>query len=65
MVQKSLNLPANYELINQFGPDHQKEFELVVKVEERILGRGRGLSKTQAGQAAAQDALIRMQNESE
>jgi len=65
VVQKSLNLPANYELINQFGPDHQKEFEMVVKVEEHILGRGRGFSKKQAGQAAAQDALIRMQNQSE
>ena len=65
VVQKSLNLPANYELINQFGPDHQKEFEMVVKVEERILGRGRGFSKKQAGQAAAQDALVCMQNESE
>ena len=61
-VQKNLNLPANYELVNQFGPDHQKEFEMVVKVEERILGKGRGLSKKQAGQAAAQDALNRMQS---
>ena len=61
-VQKNLNLPANYELVNQFGPDHQKEFEMVVKVEERILGKGRGFSKKQAGQAAAQDALNRLQN---
>ena len=61
-VQKNLNLPANYELLNQFGPDHQKEFEMVVKVEERILGKGRGFSKKQAGQAAAQDALNRMQS---
>jgi ribonuclease-3 len=61
-VQKKLNLPANYELVNQFGPDHQKEFEMVVKVEERILGRGRGFSKKQAGQAAAQDALNRLQS---
>ena len=61
-VQKNLNLPANYELVNQFGPDHQKEFEMVVKVEERILGKGRGFSKKQAGQAAAQDALNRMQS---
>ena len=61
-VQKNLNLPANYELVNQFGPDHQKEFEMVVKVEKRILGKGRGFSKKQAGQAAAQDALNRLQN---
>ena len=61
-VQKNLNLPANYELVNQFGPDHQKEFEMVVKVEKRILGKGRGFSKKQAGQAAAQDALNRMQS---
>ena len=61
-VQKNLNLPANYELVNQFGPDHQKEFEMVVKVEESILGRGRGFSKKQAGQAAAQDALNRLQS---
>ena len=61
-VQKNLNLPANYELVNQFGPDHQKEFEMVVKVEERILGKGRGFSKKQAGQAAAQDALNSMQS---
>ena len=63
-VQRNLNLPANYELINQFGPDHQKEFEMVVKVEERILGRGRGFSKKQAGQAAAQEALIQIQGSS-
>ena len=61
-VQKNLNLPANYELVNQFGPDHQKEFEMVVKVEERILGKGKGFSKKQAGQAAAQDALNRLQS---
>ena len=62
-VQKYLGLPATYEIVNQYGPDHQKEFEMAVKVEERVLGLGRGLSKKQAGQAAAQDALIRMQKQ--
>ena len=61
-VQKNLGHPAIYELVNHYGPDHQKEFEMAVKVQEKILGLGRGLSKKQAGQAAAQDALMHLQN---
>ncbi len=56
-IQKTHGISANYELVNQTGPDHQKEFEMAVRIDERELGRGRGYSKKQAGQAAAQNAL--------
>ncbi|HSI20102.1 MAG TPA: ribonuclease III [Verrucomicrobiae bacterium] len=46
-----------YDVISETGPDHAKEFSVVVRIGDRELGRGLGASK-QAGQvAAAAEAL--------
>ena len=55
-VQKHFRLLATYELINEFGPDHQKEFEMAVVIGPHEYGRGKGMSKKQAEQAAARQA---------
>ncbi|NTU60382.1 MAG: ribonuclease III [Deltaproteobacteria bacterium] len=46
-----------YRLVGETGPDHDKVFEVEILVGRRVLGRGRGRSKKEAEQRAAQDAL--------
>jgi ribonuclease-3 len=46
-----------YHLIRETGPDHDKEFEVEILLGSRHLGRGRGRSKKEAEQRAAEDAL--------
>lgn len=49
----------DYE-VSSSGPDHQKSFEASVSIAGRHLGSGRGRSKKQAEQAAAREALARL-----
>lgn len=39
------------------GPDHEPEFEAEVRVEDEVLGRGRGANKRTAERLAAEEAL--------
>ena len=43
--------------MSEEGPDHNKIFEVAVFVENKETGRGRGKSKQEAEQQAAQKAL--------
>ncbi len=47
----------NYRLVGEWGPDHDKTFEVEIRLGNRVLGKGRGRSKKEAEQRAAQDAL--------
>lgn len=47
-----------YETVAEEGPDHARQFTVVVKVEGQELGTGRGRSKREAQQLAAREALI-------
>jgi ribonuclease-3 len=49
-----------YTVVEQRGPDHDKTFEVEVVLLERCLGRGVGRSKREAEQAAARQALERL-----
>ena len=49
-----------YIVLREAGPDHRKEFTVVVKAGKRILGQGKGYSKKQAEQQAARRALESM-----
>ncbi len=53
---KGLPTPA-YEVVKEVGPDHDKEFTVVVKVAEIVKGTGAGKNKQQAQQQAALAAL--------
>lgn len=46
-----------YRPVSDSGPDHDKVFEVEIVVGKRVLARGRGKSKKEAEQRAAQDAL--------
>ena len=50
-----------YELISQDGPEHKKEFVISAKLNGHIYGRGWGLSKKNAEQMAAKEALEKLQ----
>lgn len=52
-----------YELIASSGPDHAKTFTTKIRISGRDLGVGEGGSKKQSEQAAAHEALDRIENE--
>jgi len=56
-TQTHFNCIPNYQIVNEKGPAHAKEFEVAVLVQENIRGRGNGKSKKEAEQAAAKSAL--------
>ena len=62
-VQKMFGIPSTYELKEESGPDHEKEFTMAVFVKEKECGRGIGSSKKLASQLAAENALLRIKEE--
>ena len=61
ILQKRHKSPPAYEMTSSAGPDHDRVFQITVRLGERELGRGAGKSKKEAEQAAACDALRRME----
>lgn len=57
LVQQTEGDVLEYVLIRADGPDHQKTFEVEVRVNSNPCGRGVGTSKRKAEQAAAKAAL--------
>jgi len=51
---------VTYEVVSESGPAHNKEFEVILKVDDIILGRGIGANKKEAEQEAAKDALEKL-----
>ena len=46
-----------YQVENEVGPDHDKQFEVSVRLDGRVLASGQGRSKKSAEQDAARKAL--------
>lgn len=62
---QSQKLPTpTYEVIDEVGPDHDKEFTVRVLVEGTELAIGAGKSKQQAQQNAAEQALAQIADDS-
>lgn len=53
MVQANFRDPLSYELLKEEGPDHNKNFEVCVRIGSREIGRGVGRTKKAAEQVAA------------
>lgn len=51
------NMTPQYRVIEEVGPDHEKEFTLGVYVGDTLMGTGSGPSKQIAQQLAARNAL--------
>lgn len=57
--QKKFQQTPVYQVLQASGPDHSKIFEISVHVNGQEMGRGKGASKKEAQQAAAEDAMSR------
>jgi len=58
--QKKLQKPPIYKVVKEIGPDHGKEFHVVILIDEKEEGSGSGPSKKLAEQAAAESAALRL-----
>ncbi len=47
----------SYEIVDESGPDHNKTYKAVVKLDESVIGEGMGHTKKAAEQQAAYSAL--------
>jgi ribonuclease III len=60
LLQGRGQLPAEYRLAGESGPDHHKTFEIEVWVEGQCLASAAGSTKKEAEQRAARSALARI-----
>lgn len=58
-VQEAKSGVLAYELIKEEGPEHEKNFVMVAKLDDKVIGTGQGKSKKTAQQHAAYDALLK------
>lgn len=59
-AQSQLGVTPRYETVKAYGPDHAREFEVEVLLDNGIRASGRGHSKQEAAQAAASKALAQI-----
>ena len=57
LTQSTYGSTPNYELIGATGPDHKKEFEIAIIVNDKSIASAKGKSKKEAQQKAAKKAL--------
>lgn len=57
LVQKLFQVVPEYEVISESGPDHDKRFEVAVRVDGLVRGRGTGSRKKSAENRAAMEAF--------
>ncbi len=57
-VQQNKGDILEYIMTDEYGPSHKKTFEYDVKLNNNVIGSGKGSSKRDAEQAAARQALI-------
>jgi ribonuclease-3 len=60
--QRKFQKPPHYIVQKEEGPDHNKVFYVSATIDGSELGAGSGSTKKQAEQAAAQDALRRLEH---
>jgi ribonuclease-3 len=63
LAQAWLRRTPRYVTVAEEGPDHAKEFTVQVVINGEDYGQGSGPNKQQAAQAAAQEALMRLEEE--
>ena len=59
-IQADNRKSVTYQVIKSTGPANNPLFDVVVKMDDIILGKGSGTSKKRAEQKAAKDAIDRM-----
>jgi ribonuclease-3 len=57
LTQAKFGETPEYRLLRSFGPDHMKEFEIAVVIQNKEISRAKGKSKKEAQQESAKLAL--------
>ena len=60
LVQAQFQTLPEYKVIKEYGPDHDKKFEIAVFIEGKQFGFGRGSSKKEAEQNSAKQAYRKL-----
>ncbi len=57
-AQERVGVTPSYTVVSESGPDHDKHFTIAIFFGEKKIAEGKGRSKQEAQQAAAQAALV-------
>lgn len=57
LAQEKYDMTPTYKVIKDYGPDHDKHFEVGLYIKNNLISVGKGPSKRKAEQDAAQKAL--------
>lgn len=60
LLQSKSSDKITYNVVNTYGPDHEKTFDVEVATSDCVIGKGRGKSKKEAEQNAAKEAIERV-----
>lgn len=64
IVQARYGRTPNYTNVGESGPDHEKVYEVEIRIGDELFGNGLGRSKKEAEQKAAESALKKIDGES-
>ena len=56
-AQDRVGVTPAYEVLEEWGPDHARQFKVGVFLDKELIGQGEGPSKQEAQQMAARDGL--------
>jgi len=65
MIQAKYKVTPTYRVIKELGPDHDKSFTVALKVGNKTMTKGSGLSKQKAEEEAAQKAIDKLEKNEE
>lgn len=57
LSQEKFSITPTYKVIEEWGPEHQKNFLVGLYLEDKLISKGQGLSKQEAEEKAAKKAL--------
>ncbi len=57
LAQEKVRITPSYKVLKETGPDHAKKFTMGVFLNEKLMAKGEGMSKQEAEQEAAREAL--------
>lgn len=57
LAQEKMSITPAYKVLDEWGPDHDRHFKIGVFLDKEMAGEGDGVSKQEAQQSAAENAL--------
>ena len=60
-IQGEYRIHPDYRVLSEKGPEHEKLFTVEVSVHRKVLGKGTGKNKKEAEQAAARQAVAKLE----